>query len=47
MPGPWAVWRRVRVTGVVLVGAFAVLTAHEVWATRDEPGGRRLMHLVT
>nr|WP_159059532.1 hypothetical protein [Streptomyces antibioticus] len=32
-----AVRRRVWGTGAVLVGAFTVLTAHEVWATRDEP----------
>ncbi|SNX56120.1 hypothetical protein SAMN06272735_0564 [Streptomyces sp. TLI_55] len=32
-----AVWRRVWGTGAVLVGAFTVLTAHEVWATRDDP----------
>ncbi|MCW8376281.1 hypothetical protein [Streptomyces justiciae] len=30
-------WRRVWGTGAVLLGAFTVLTAHEVWAARDDP----------
>lgn len=32
-----ALWRRVWGTGAVLVGAFTVLTAHEVWAPGDDP----------